>query len=197
MTDSMRRTASGARLHTKQCLRLLIHSATELCRAWGSRPGNRSVCGPDRATLAFGAEHDGAMHVVIDLRRRIASRVRPGQQPTDLSAFNSSRVREIFVTLAIGRCSLAPAETLATVPVTGADRRSGMMTPSSARGVSRTQDGAQIVRVFDTIEHNDKRMLGSARGHQIIEITILFCRCGRYQALMGCVAGKFVEFHAR
>src|ERR1035437_4126922 len=37
----------------------------------------------------------------------------------------------MFVTLATGRCSLAPAETFAPAPVTAADRRSGITTPSA------------------------------------------------------------------
>ena len=46
----------------------------------------------------------------------------------------------MFVTLAIGRCSLAPAEDLATIDVTPAARRSGMTTPSApaASAVRRT-----------------------------------------------------------
>src|SRR6266446_5782535 len=46
-------------------------------------------------------------------------------------AFRSSRVRAMFVTFAMGRCSLAPADDFATVPVTPAARLSGITTPSA------------------------------------------------------------------
>jgi len=98
------------------------HSATALCPASESKPGSRTslhqvvqalpspprtvrspCCSRGRRRL-FGAfvETDGP-HVVF---------------------FQSSTVRAMLVTLAMGMCSLAPADTLVTVPVTLAERRS-------------------------------------------------------------------------
>jgi hypothetical protein len=102
----------------------------------------------------------------------------------------------MFVTLAIGRCSLAPAETFATAAVTAAERRSGITTPS-APAVGGAQDRSQVVRILDSIEDDDQRLLAATRCHNVIEIAILFCRGRSHKSLMRGVAGNFVELLTR
>ena len=65
---------------------------------------------------------------------------------------------------------------------------------SSVRG---TQDRSQIVRIFDSIEHDDQRALAPPRRHDVIEIAILFCGSRGHKSLMRGVTGNFVQFHSR
>ncbi len=113
-----------------------------------------------------------------------------------LLSFNSSTVREMLVTFAMGRCSLAPADALVTVPVTAAARRSGMTMTVGAGGVGGAQDGSEIVGILDAVEHNDQRILISLGGDYVGKIIVLFCRGDGNHTLMRGVAGHAVELGA-
>jgi hypothetical protein len=111
--------------------------------------------------------------------------------------FNSSSAREMFVTFAIGRCSLAPAETLATTPVTPAARRSGDDYAVGARSVGGAQDCPEVMRIFDAVQYNDQRVFGAARGQQVVEVVVLLGGSDSDESLVRGVAGQLVEFGSR
>jgi len=78
-------------------------------------------------------------HVVIE---RVVTLAYPLVQTDDprFFSFNSTKVRAIFVTLAMGRCSLAPARRLGHGRREPAARRSGITHSIGARSIG----GAEI-----------------------------------------------------
>jgi len=57
--------------------------------------------------------------------------------------------------------------------------------------------GSQIVRILDSIQHDDERALAATRCHNVIEIAVLFAEGRGHQSLMRGVAGNFVKFLTR
>ena len=63
----------------------------------------------------------------------------------------------MFTTSAIFTCATAPADAFAAAPSSGAACRDCRTTPSRARRVHRPQNRADVVRIFDAVEHDDER----------------------------------------
>ena len=106
-------------------------------------------------------------------------------------------MRAMFVTLAMGRCSLAPAEALVTVPVTLAARRSGMTTPfapaaSAVRRIAPRLCGSSTPSRTITSEYSAR-----LRRDHVFEIVVLLGRRNRDHALVRGVARQVVEFGPR
>ena len=70
------------------------------------------------------------------------------------------------MTRAIRTCSDAPAEVLATVAVTGADRRSGQNDAVDAGAIRGSQQRSKIMRVLDAIESKEEPVLSRLRWRQ-------------------------------
>ena len=66
-----------------------------------------------------------------------------------------------------------------------------------AGSVGSTQDRAQVVRIFYTVEYDNEGILSPLRFNHIIEIAVLFGRCDSYHSLVRGVAGHAIEFCAR
>ncbi len=102
----------------------------------------------------------------------------------------------MFVTFAIGMCSLAPAETLVTVPVTAAARRSGMTRPLAPAASAVRRIAPEIVRILDAIEHDYQRILRALGGDDIGQIVVLLGRRDGHDSLVRAGARHLVEFRA-
>ena len=108
-------------------------------------------------------------------------------------SFNSSTVRAILVTFAMGRCSLAPAEALVTVGVTPTALRSGITTPSAPQR-RRSQNRPQVMWILNSIEQYQQRIFSPLFGKQILEFVVLLARGDGDYALVRIVPSHAVEF---
>ena len=103
-------------------------------------------------TLAFIADDEGQLASCIPLmgRRPLHIRVPKIQKPASLSL---SRVWLRLVTRAMGICSMAPVEVLATTGVTPTARCLGMMTPATLVASAVLKIELQIVRVSQPVQN--------------------------------------------
>ena len=74
-------------------------------------------------------------------------------------SFSSSSARTRFVTIATGRCSSAPADAFSAAAVTGAARRRGTIDPVRSGSFARTCEGAEVLRVGDSVHGDEQRRL--------------------------------------
>ncbi len=146
--------------------------------------------------LAFGSEHDGAVHLVVDRIVGLLAALVQSDDPQIFPFQFFKRARDVghlrdWKVFARARRHFRHCRRHCGRAALGNHHA---IRPGSVGGA---QDRSQIVRVFDSIEHDDQRMLAAARRHDVIEIGILFCRSRGHEALMGGGAGDFVEFLAR
>ena len=80
----------------------------------------------------------------------------------------------MFVTRAIGRCSLAPAEDLRHRARHAGGAAFGITTPSAPAASAVQKNCAEIVRIFDPIQYHDQCFLTALGADDIIKIAILF-----------------------
>ena len=66
----------------------------------------------------------------------------------------------------------------------------------SPGGIGGAEDGSEIVRVFDAVEHDDQRILCALGGDHVREVVILLGGGDGDHALMRCVARHAVKFGA-
>ena len=95
--------------------------------------------------------------------------------------------RTMFVTRATRRCSSTPAETVSTVSVRPAARRSGRMRPSAPAPLGAADDGAEVLGVLDLVENDDERF-GRA-GQDVVDRGIALGGNFGHDALM---AGRYL-----
>ena len=147
-------------------------------------------------SLAFGAEHDGAMHLVVNRVISLLAALVQSDDPQILLFQFLERARYVR-DFRDGKVFARSRRNLRHRACDRGGTAFGNHHAIGSGGVGGAQDRSQIVRIFDSIEHDDQRLLAATRRHQVIEIAILFCRSRGHQSLMRGVAGNFVEFHAR
>ena len=188
---------AGARFRTASLPPPPTRSATALSPAWEWKPENRTSSPPDRERPCLPNPARWRNPCCSRACRSVCLPRSSSPTIQRFFSFKSSRVRAMFVTFAMGRCSLAPADALVTVAVTPAARRSGITTPSAPEASAVRRMRSQIVRIFNAVQHDDQRISPALGSHHVIEIVVLFGRGDGHHALMGVVAGHAVEFRAR
>ena len=126
-------------------------------------------------SLAFGAEYDGTVHLVVDrIVSLLAALVQPDNPQILLLQFleRSRYVRNFRNWKMFARSCrhLRNRSCHRCRPAFGNHHA------IRSRRVRGAQDRSEIVRIFDAIQHNDQRPLAAPRRHQIVEVAILFCR---------------------
>ncbi len=126
-------------------------------------------------SFAFGAKHDGAVHLVVHRIVGLLAAFVQSDDPQLLLFQLLERSRDVrdFRDRKVFACSGGNFRDR-TRDSCGA--AFGNHYAIGSRGVGGAENRSQIVRIFDSIEHDDERLLASPRGHQVLEITILFCR---------------------
>ena len=156
--SSARSAARARRLHRARRRRRRRRSGSRSRPAWGSGQ-HVAVLGDQPAqAFALGAQHQHGR------ARRPAPR--PGSarpSPARPTARQPSvgqrlqRAREIDHPGVRAAASTAPAAALASAPVSGGAWRSCRITPRGAEGRGRAEDGADVLRVGDLVEHQQHR----------------------------------------
>ncbi len=139
--------------------------------------------------------HDGAIHVVVERVVTLgAALVQPHdpqifvfqffQRPGDVGHFSDGKVLA-----GAGGC---------LDHCRGHARRTAFRDHHSvgAGGVGGAKNRAQIVRVFNSIQHHHQRILPALGGHHVVQMVVLFARSHRHHALMSIVSRHAVEFRA-
>ena len=105
---------------------------------------------------AFGPHHQHGWS--RDLGRKDVGGARTGIQTGDpaTAPLSAPPARARFGTVATRRCSTAPAEALTTAGVTAAARSAGDHHAGHAGGLGRAEEGADVLRILQMIEDEDR-----------------------------------------
>ncbi len=146
-------------------------------------------------SLALRAQNQRAIHVVVEgvvgLRPALIETNRP-----DIALFQFFHRASDVRYLGNGQVFAGSRRGFRDCPGNGRGATLWNDHAVGAGSIGGSQDRAQIMRIFHTVEHDDEGIPSALGADHIVEIAVLLGRRDGYHSLMRRVAGHAVEFHA-